>query len=218
MTSKNELNRQKGLHQVDQQREAILKAAEHLFLRQGLENTTMGEIANEAKIHRATLYRYFPNIDPISFEIAVRMLQRIKTSTDISEEPVYLQAVKEDILAMIDQFSHLRNAYRFLGMFDHLYGDRYPSQDLASWFKDEVNAMRWGKGRFSQTIPPKLRAQLVVLLNTIMSFLEKMASRGELMANEQDVPLENQLEIFRAMVDHYLVDLINKNRQTPAAN
>lgn len=208
MASTYEQNRLNGVHQVDERRNAILDAAETLFLRQGLENTTMGDIARETGIHRSTLYRYFPDRDPIAFEIAVRMLKRIKSSTDVSEEPVYLRAVKEDALAMIDQFYQLRDAYRFLGMFDHLYGDHYPNEALAHWFKEQVNAMRWGKGRFQGAIPSPVRSQVVMLLNAIMSFLEKMAARGDLMASEQDVSLDEELRLFRRMVRVYMDDLI----------
>jgi AcrR family transcriptional regulator len=208
MTSIYEQNRINGLYQVDEQRNAILDAAEKLFLQKGLENTTIGDIANETGIHRVTLYRYFPDRGPIAFEIAVRMLKKIKSSTDVSEQSVYLLAIKEDTLAMIDQFGDLRDAYRFLGMFDHLYGDHYPNETLAAWFKEQVNAMRWGKGKFQGEITGEIRAQVVMLLNVIMSFLEKMAARGDLMAGEQEVPLDDELKLFKRMVCVYIDDLL----------
>lgn len=208
MTSTYEKNRINGVHQVDEQRNAILDAAETLFLLNGLENTTMGDIAKQTGIHRATLYRYFPDRDPIAFEIAVRMLKKIKSSTDVSEQTVYLRAVEEDMLAMIDQFTELRDAYRMLGMFDHLYGDHYPNETLAAWFKEQINTMRWGKGRFQGEIPGEVRSQVVMLLNAIMSFLEKMAARGDLMAGEQDVSLQEELRLFKRMVCVYIDDLI----------
>lgn len=208
MTSIYEQNRINGLYQVNEQRDAILAAAETLFLQKGLENTTMGDIAKGTGIHRVTLYRYFPDRDPMAFEIAVRMLRKIKSSTDISEQPVYLRAVEENTLAMIDQFHQLREAYRFLGMFDHLYGDHYPNETLAAWFKEQVNAMRWGKGRFQGEITGEVRAQVVMLLNAIMSFLEKMAARGDLMAGEQEVSLDDELRLFKRMVRVYIDDII----------
>jgi hypothetical protein len=38
------------------------------------------------------------------------------------------------------------------------------------------------------------------LFNPIISFLEKMAARGELMAEKQVVPLQTQLEAFEEIV------------------
>ncbi len=213
MTSIYEKNRKNGVHQVEDQRIAILDAAETLFLAKGLENTTMGEIAKEAGIHRTTLYRYFADRDPIAFEVAIRMLKEIKYSTDVSEQSEYLLAVKEDILAMIDQFDQLRNAYRYLGMFDYLYGDSYPNNVLAESFKEQINAMRWGKGRFQQEIPGEVRTHVVMLLNTVMSFLEKLAARGELMAREQDVSLEEELKLYKRMICVYIDDLVQLSRK-----
>ena len=213
MTSMYEQNRINGIHQVDEQRNAILDAAETLFLQKGLENTTMGDIARETGIHRATVYRYFSDRDPIAFEIAVRMLKKIKAATDVSEKSVYLHAIKENTLAMIDQFYQLRDAYRFLGMFDHLYGDSYPNETLAAWFKEQVNTMRWGKGRFQGEIPGEVRPKVVMLLNAIMSFLEKMAARGELMASEQDVSLDEELMLYKRMVCAYIDDVIASSQE-----
>jgi hypothetical protein len=48
--------------------------------------------------------------------------------------------------------------------------------------------------------------QQVTILNTIMSFLEKMAARGPLMANEQGVPISKQIEVFRRFIDAIIHD------------
>ena len=45
------IDRQSGKFQVDEQRENILKAAETLFLHNGLENTSMIDIARQAENH-----------------------------------------------------------------------------------------------------------------------------------------------------------------------
>src|SRR4051794_24576042 len=69
--------RKTGATQVDARRTDILDAAERRFLRNGLEHTTIADIAEEAGVTRMTLYRYFRDRDTIAFEIAGRMLQRI---------------------------------------------------------------------------------------------------------------------------------------------
>ena len=51
-------------------REAILDKAEELFLKKGIDNTTMDEIANEAGIGIATLFRYFPKKELIIQTVA----------------------------------------------------------------------------------------------------------------------------------------------------
>ena len=55
-------------------REAILENAETLFLQKGIDNTTMDEIANEAGIGIATLFRYFPKKELIIQTVATNKI------------------------------------------------------------------------------------------------------------------------------------------------
>ena len=197
--------RKKGKHQIEDQRCAILDAAESLFLQNGLDQTTMVDIANEAGIHKVTLYRYFPDIHPIAFEIAVRMLKKIAEVTNIGEPSLTLESMKKYALALVDQFYQLQDAYRYLGMFDHLYGDHYPDQTLAAWYQEQlISTLHWG-GSPSQELSEDITTsdQVIVILNSIMSFLEKMAARGMLLANEQGVQLEKQLKIHKDIIHVY---------------
>lgn len=204
MTSNYEKNRINGLFQVDEQRNAILDAAETLFLQKGLENTTMGDIAEETGIHRATLYRYFADRDPIAFEIAVRMLKKISLTAGYMESSDQGITEREFMLAMIDHFEYLREAFRYLGMFNHLYGDRYPNETLANWFKDQVFSVIPSRGELQREELKRERSQIVVILNSIMSFMQLMAGRGELMASEQGVPINEQIKLFREIIQVYL--------------
>lgn len=204
MSSINEQNRINGLFQVDEQRNAILSAAETLFLQKGLEGTTMGDIARETGIHRATLYRYYPDRDPIAFEIAVRMLKKISLTAGYLESSNQPIPEREFMLAMIDHFDELRDAYRYLGMFNHLYGDRYPNETLANWFKEQVYSVIPSRSELQREELKEERTRIVVILNAIMSFLQIMAGRGDLMAGEQGVSIPKQLGIFKEMIQVYL--------------
>ncbi|WP_161883675.1 TetR/AcrR family transcriptional regulator [Deinococcus alpinitundrae] len=206
-SSKLETVRQTGATQVDAQRINILNAAERVFLKKGLEASTMANIAEEAEINRVTLYRYFGDRDTLSFEIAVRMLERLaahpftSTSQTGSDAQQRLYALKGRAQTMIRDFETLRDAYRYLGMFDHLYGDHYPSTELAAWYREQVQRVvslsRLNTGDFPY-------ASVVVAYNTILAFLQQMAARGELLAEEQGVPLDEQLRVFHNMIGLYL--------------
>ena len=190
-----------GRHQVDERRESILIEAERLFLIQGLEQTSMIDIAQSAGISKVTLYRYFSDKNPITFEIAARMLNRITTRCGVPDETVNdSERIKACLLNMIRCFDELRDAYRYIGLFDHLYASSYPSQELADWYKAQVE--RAGRQLFAGEldIAPETRRSVVTLVNVIMSFLEKMAARGELMGDEQGTALGDQLTIFERFV------------------
>lgn len=210
--SKSAANRHTGKHQTASRRASILDAAEKLFLQNGLENTSMIEIARSAGITKVTLYRYFADRDPIAFEIAGRMLRRIAVASGLKDQPLTLNALKNHALAMVRSFYPLRDAYRYIGMFDHLYGDRYPNEPLAQWYKQEIFALELSGITFQEIVHNCPQGNgVVMVLNTIMSFLEKMAARGELMSNEQEVPLEAQLAAFEGLVGQYFDRLADES-------
>ena len=202
--SKLEAGRQEGKNQADDRRLAILDAAEQLFLDRGLENIGMSDIAAAAGISRVSLYRYFPDRDPIVFEVAARMLRKIaETAGDLESSSTPIP-IRDFMLAMIDRFYELRDAYRFIGMFNHLYGDHYPNEILADWFREQAFSTVPYRSELRREDLRGERAQIAVIFNTIMSFLEKMAGRGDLMASEQGVPVVQQLSIFRGIIEAYL--------------
>jgi AcrR family transcriptional regulator len=204
--SKLEAIRQDGRTQVDSQRTNILDAAEKLFLEQGLEHTSMRDIAAGAGITRMSLYRYFPDLHPIAFEIAARMLAKVTAVIDTGGQADDLETIKRSILRMIDRFPELRDAYRYLGMFDHLYGTSYPNEALAAWYKEQIFSLGWIQilARQSAAGAGIHPGQIAMIGNNTLSFLEKMAVRGELMAAEQGVSLEEQLTFFKDMIQMYL--------------
>jgi AcrR family transcriptional regulator len=207
--------RRNGATQVDAQRANILDAAERRFLRNGLEHTTMADIAGEAGVTRVTLYRYFRDRDTIAFEIAGRMLQRV-ISIDSPDSPSnrggdarLLERVKDLAHAMIGNFDALRDAYRYLGMFDHLYAERYPSEELATWYKRYIEGLRTSgapEGHAAREIP--YGEHVLMTMNAVMSFLQRMAARGELMASEQGLPVQDQLNLFDEMIGAHFDRLI----------
>ncbi|MBE0699508.1 MAG: TetR/AcrR family transcriptional regulator [Anaerolineaceae bacterium] len=208
-SSKSEANRRTGKHQVDQQRTAILDAAELRFLQNGLENTSMIDIAIQACISRVTLYRYFANRDEIALEIQVRMLNKINTLVTPPDQEFSLTSQKLRAQSIIANFGLLREAYRYIGMFDKIYLDNAPDTALTQWTKEQLTAWDWGRPALGAGLRNLPHAnQLHVILNTITWFLEKLALRGELTWSDKDVPLEEDLRIFEEMIVTYFDRLI----------
>ena len=83
----------------------------------------MVDIAAEAGITKVTLYRYFPNRDEIAVEIHARMLNRVAEMVPAQETEYTLENAAKIIRLMIENFDALRDAFRYMGMFDSLYLD-----------------------------------------------------------------------------------------------
>ncbi|MDC7126982.1 MAG: TetR/AcrR family transcriptional regulator [Spirochaetales bacterium] len=203
--SQAELERREGVHQVEQTRIHILNKAEDLFLEKGLANTTMTDIAASANISRLSLYRYFSNIDPIAFEIAVRMIRKINVEgCRIEGGEKTLPELKSRFISQIEQFPMHQKAYRYLSIFDHVYGVSYPDEELANWYQEQLNTFGWEPNitnRNGQKIP---LTKLVMIANSVMGYLEKKAERGELMSKEQGISLDEELIAFKENVEVYL--------------
>jgi len=64
-----DLRRERELKRQEGYRETILHAAERVILRQGFSSTTMDDVAREARLSKATLYKYVPSKGALLFEI-----------------------------------------------------------------------------------------------------------------------------------------------------
>jgi AcrR family transcriptional regulator len=237
-TSKLATSRQTGRHQVDEQRSSILDAAEKLFLQNGLEKTRMIDIAAQAGITKMSLYRYFPNRDVIALQIQARMMDRIASQVDpgspadepVSEPELSLEMARSLARSMIRNFPALRDAYRYMAMFDSLYLDNPPDPALVQWTKNQLQSLSWTGRAGYAGVPDESSAsveapafteapsnalkdisregikgdRIIMVISTVIWFLEKLALRGELTWSDQAVPLEEHLKLFEEMILGYL--------------
>ncbi|MCC6616582.1 MAG: TetR/AcrR family transcriptional regulator [Anaerolineae bacterium] len=203
--SKLDTARQNGAHQVDEQRGSILDAAEALFLQNGIDGTRMIDIAAQAGITKVTLYRYFPNRDVIALEIHARMMEKIVSSIQFEDDDFSSGPMKQLARSMIRNFDTLRDAYRYMGMFDALYLDQPSGSPLASWTKTELlNVISTDTLRLSKMRDLPQANRLIMTLSTVIWFLEKLALRGEVTWTDETVPLSEHLRLFEEMITGYL--------------
>jgi AcrR family transcriptional regulator len=203
--SKSETDRLTGKHQVDEQRTHILDAAEKLFLQNSLENTTMVDIAAQAGITKVTLYRYFPDRDMIAVAIQARMLEKIASMLDPEDLQPTLECARKVVRAMIRNFDRLRDAYRYVGMFDKIYLDHPPDVALTRWTKEQLVSITWSGLPLEEVSREFLQEnRIVMIMNTVIWFLEKLALRGELTWSDQSTPLEEHLKLFEEMIVGYI--------------
>jgi AcrR family transcriptional regulator len=72
----------------EERRKYIIDVAEKLFLHKGYNKISMGDIAKEVGVNRATLYLYFKNKDSIYFAVLLRGLYLMRD--------FFQKAIKED--------------------------------------------------------------------------------------------------------------------------
>ena len=195
-------DRQTGKHQVDELRIRILDAAETLFLEKGIDSTSMGDISTLLGISRVTVYRYFANRDEIAVEIQVRMLEKINSVPPIDVYPPTLDSYREGVRLILRNYTRLRDAYRYIGMFDAVYLDQSPDNVLTQWTKAQLMKSALGEFANSRNLP-QLQVygnKLGIILDTFTWVLEKLALRGEFTLADPAILMEENLAFFEKMI------------------
>ena len=195
-------------------KQLIIETAEKLFIEQGLSNVCIQDIVKATDISRVTFYRYFPDIHPLTMEVAGRMMgkmyKRIIEDHDWLANPPNFQGKGVAIGffgAMVDSFHNIVEPLRYIGMFDHLYAQQYPNDELAAFYQDALNRGFEASGFrkvFKGCFPNESDIKFFFAVgNVVLAALEKLAARGELLANEQHVSVDYQLDLIRGLLEAY---------------
>ncbi len=90
-------------------RENILQAAEELFNSNGVERTTMDDIAKKAQYSKSTIYVYFKSKDEIYYNIVFKGMCYLENS--ITESFDKEKAFKENFLKLCNCFVEFKKKY-----------------------------------------------------------------------------------------------------------
>lgn len=117
----------------------ILNSAYKLYLESGIAHVEMKHIASEAKVSRATLYRYFPSKLNLTFAV----LKQVATDRMVSKYRVERQAFEGNgyekfaqfVDQIIDAYRKFPDFFRFTAMVENHYGSQLPAQEQAAWYR-----------------------------------------------------------------------------------
>jgi AcrR family transcriptional regulator len=122
------------------QRERILRVAETLFLRDGIESVGINDIAAAANVTRATIYRYFAN----RIEIVWALLRLygellLKSMPADALNPQFSGATRLQFVlqGFMNHFFQYPEQSLFAVQFDRLYAETNDI-DKMKWFKKEL--------------------------------------------------------------------------------
>jgi AcrR family transcriptional regulator len=100
----------------DEQREAILARAAHLFASQGYAGTSMLQVADACGLSKATLYHYWRDKDALLFSIAEAHVARLQRLVDDALEDTQAPAARMRALVrrLLDEYAGAQDAHRVL--------------------------------------------------------------------------------------------------------
>lgn len=192
LTAQERYNRERR-DSAEQRRGLVLDCAKELFLERGLARVTMNDILESTGVSRATLYRYFSNLDEIIFEIQKNMMGRLFYGSQPFSSPL------EFLVGLIRGFPANREAFRFIGMFDNHYSETYPP-GLGEEYESYVRQKDLGLGVEGEELPREYRDRILTVTNVVISFLQRLALRGKILETYQGISEEKQLSELTYMV------------------
>lgn len=190
----------------------ILEAAERVFNQKGIENTTMQDIATDANIGIATLFRYFPKKEKLIVAVATRLLEPMLERFEyVAGLPV---PCLDKLEALFDFFieDHYKLSTTFMVDFES-YAAHFPEP------LEDIHHFNALTRRISQVYSRiiqngiedgsvrsdlEVRDTLTTLINTFGIFSKKLSLQKNIPMLEADLTTELQLDILKRVFLDYL--------------
>jgi len=196
----------------ESQRELILEIAEGLFIEKGVEQVTMGQIAREARLTRATIYNYFSN----KVEIAQEIFKIItKGWRDRNEREVWgyqgngHQRLEKFILSFFEYLQQNPREARFVAEFNYLYAKQWSAETFAETMLGNLNEDRQfvlvsiqdgiTDGSLRTDIEPELI--LAAFFNFLSSTINRFGAMGDKVEGEYGISSQ---KIFKQIYGIFL--------------
>jgi AcrR family transcriptional regulator len=181
--------RQKELNALkEEHKNAALIVGLRLCFEQGVADLDMKQVAQQAQISRATLYRYFPSKKAFVYEI---LRQQVNLATQVyhAERQTFVGTGFEKfslfVAQIVSAYRHFPDLFRLMGMVDFYYGTQDSAQDLVQLYQELFNGLLIGEtphtyllagqadGSVSKTIHAKTYTATVIA--SLISLIEQIA-------------------------------------------
>lgn len=195
--------------------DTILNAAEKLFSKKGIENTTMQDIADEANLGVATVFRFFQKKEKIIVAVATKRLEQI---LEIFQQIASMNiSCFEKIDRLLDhlmknQSSDRNDTVKILENFESYAAritdeiedfDIYKSvyREISKTFSKIVEeGVRDGSIRSDINI----EETLITLVNAGATFARKLSLQKSILFIELDLEPEKQADLLKNIILDYL--------------
>ena len=168
----------------ENQKEGILEVAENLFIQHGIEPITIGKIAKEARLTRATIYKYFSNKEEIAKEIYSNVT---KGWRDRHEKEVWsfegngYQRLENFLLSFFEYLFQNPREARFVAELNYLYAKQWSAESFVETMRGNLQEdyqfvqESIQKGIADGSLRADLEAELI--LAAFFNFLPGMINR-----------------------------------------
>jgi len=205
-------------NKINMKKGQVIKAALKVFNIHGIENTKISEIAKEADIGVASVYRYFENKTNIVLEVAIlQWKNKIELFYDsYSEESLENLNGYERVKEILNIYLILLNKHpefiAFLEQFDNFIIKEKIDSEILKKYENNIlnlkpvviNSIKIGK--YDGSIRKDFDENIFYITTThlLMSLCQKLTLRGSVIKNDCTISKETQVELAIEMALNYI--------------
>jgi AcrR family transcriptional regulator len=196
----------------------VIDAALRVFIRQGIDKTKMTDIAEEAQIGVASVYRYFKTKPDIAIESARRLWQeeigglKEQYKNSLPAGKCGREQVAEGLLLFLEIYQKHTDFLKFLDEFDRYIVKEQVVPDKMQQYEDSIidlksviiDAIEFGKkdGSIRQDLDSEVYYFSVT--HALIALAQKLALRGSVLTSDELIHGEQQLNMVLDMAIKYL--------------
>ena len=181
----------------ENQRTRILEAAERLFIRDGIDQVNLSDIARAARLTRNTLYEYFPSKQEVAWAILQKIFDQGRAGVEKLPGGNGFQRLEHFMLRMAGRLEALSEHMRFVVEFNSLYAREASADRMrqatgrAGPGSDDLVSQLIYQGLADGSIRPDLDPDLAsaAVWNLLSAMNSRFALLGSLISEEYGQPV-----------------------------
>lgn len=185
----------------ESQRERILETAKALFLRDGIDNVSLAQIAKGARLSRVTLYEYFPDKQEVAWAVLQQVfgdLSRAEETPGRVDPGTGYEQVERFLLGAVARLESQPENLRYIAVFNFLYAREGSSsrmrgaleQAAPGFYGNLAEIIRGGiaDGSLRASLEPALTA--AAMSNLIAAVTSRFSLLGAAVEDEYGQPVK----------------------------
>lgn len=163
---------------LQKKRRDILEGAKDLFIKKGIEQTSMQMIADSASITRRSLYNYYESKDLIAVDIQILNLTEISffSSWDYRKWSDWSRGISEAFTSNLEKaLGPYRSHYLYINRFDTYFSKGYPDRKYVDFMQSEISRML---GDSFDRIDTSVNVRIWSVLSLLMAYFQRIVRRS----------------------------------------
>jgi len=202
------------LNKIDERKKNLIETALKLFSQNGIEGTSIQDIANEANIGVASIYRYYTNKQTIVIEVAMVIWDQLNRGIGgISiKSSIGIDMIEEVIDNFIYYFKNNPSFLRFVENFDIYISNLDKLPPKMDEYQDIINRnnphlmkiIEIGLKDRSIRSDLKMDETFTTIMHTIFCLAQKLFLRGNIIPQDSEISPETELNILKDIIINYI--------------